>query len=99
MEYAQIEVRLAGSLENTVIKEVSAAEIPVLKHIHGHDAVINIKRTRVEEVDSRVERERLERQYTPPVIEKLFPGVMGKLPKTLVEIGVEEPVVETAKKK
>ena len=99
MEYAQIEVRLSGSLENTVIKEVSAAEIPVIKSLHGHDAVVNIKKTRSDAVDQKEERDRLEREYTSPVVEKLFPGVLGKLPQTLVEIGVEEPVVETAKKK
>lgn len=99
MEYAQIEVRLASSLENTVIKEVSVPEIPVIKSIHGHDAVVNIKKTRVESIDVKAERERLERYYTPGVIEKLFPGVLGKLPQTLVEIGEEEPVVETSKKK
>lgn len=99
MEYAQIEVRLAGSLENTIIKEVSAAEIPVLKSLHGHDAVVNIKKTKVEAIDSKVERERLERFYTPAVVEKLFPGVLGKLPQTLVDIGEEEPVVEATSKK
>jgi hypothetical protein len=99
MEYAKIEVRLAGSLENTVVKEVSAAEIPVIKSLHGHDSVINIKKTRVEAVDHKEERDRLEKEYTLPVVEKLFPGVLGKLPQTLVEIGVEEPSVEATSKK
>jgi hypothetical protein len=100
MEYAQIEVRLAGSLENTVIKEVSAPEIPILKSIHGHDALVNIKKTRSDAVDVKEERDRLEKQYTAVVIEKLFPGVMGKLPQTLVEVGEEDPAAEsTAKKK
>jgi hypothetical protein len=99
MEYAQIEVRLAGSLENTVIKEVSVPEIPVLKSLHGHDAVVNIKKTRSDAVDQKEERDRLDKQYTVVVIEKLFPGVMNKLPQTLVEIGEEEPVVESNSKK
>lgn len=99
MEYANVEIRLAGSLENTVIKEVSVPEIPILKAIHGHDAVINIKKTREGVIDAREERDRLERQYTTAVIEKLFPGVLGKLPQTLVEIGEEAPVEPVAKKK
>ena len=99
MEYAQIEVRLAGSLENTVIKEVSVPEIPVLKSLHGHDAVVNIKKTRADAVDQKEERDRLEKQYTPVVIEKLFPGVMNKLPQTLVDIGIEEPSIESTSKK
>lgn len=99
MEYAQVTVRLAGSLENTVTKEVSVPEIPILKSIHGHDAVVEIKKVRADAVDAKEERERLERAYTPVVIEKLFPGVMNKLPQSLVEIGEEAPAVETAKKK
>jgi len=99
MEYAQIEVRLAGSLTNTVVKEVSAPEIPVIKSLHGHDAVVNIKKTRSEAVDQKEERERLNREYTVAVVEKLFPGVGNKLPQTLVEIGEEEPAVESNAKK
>jgi hypothetical protein len=99
MEYANIEIRLAGSLENTVIKEVSAPEIPVIKSVHGHDAVINIKKTRTTPVDLKVERDRLEQIYTAPLIDKLFPGVVSKLPTSLAEVGIEEPVVETSKKK
>lgn len=99
MEYAQIEVRLAGSLENTIIKEVSVPEIPVLKAIHGHDAVVNVKKTRSDDVDQKEERDRLEKQYTPVVIDRLFPGVLNKLPQTLVEIGEEEPAVESNAKK
>ena len=99
MEYANVEIRLAGSLENTVLKEVSTPEIPVLKHLHGHDAVINIKKSRAEEIDLKAERDRLERQYTAPVMEKLFPGVTSKLPTTLVEIGEEAPVEVVSKKK
>ena len=99
MEYANVEIRLAGSLENTVIKEVSTPEIPVLKAIHGHDAVVNVKKSRVGEVDLKEERDRLERIYTPAVVEKLFPGVLNKLPTTLVEIGEEAPVEAVSKKK
>lgn len=99
MEYANIEIRLAGSLENTVIKEVSVPEIPVLKSIHGHDAVVNIKKTRTSQVDSKTERDRLDRIYGQPLVEKLFPGVVSKLPTSLLDIGVEEQAPETPKKK
>lgn len=99
MEYAQIEVRLAGSLENTVIKEVPAAEIPVLKAVHGHDAIVNVKYTRTEAIDVKAERDRLERHFTPAVVEKLFPGINAKLPTTLADIGFESPEETVAKKK
>ena len=99
MEYANVEIRLAGSLENTVIKEVSSPEIPVLKALHGHDAVVNIKKTRTAQADPKAERDRLEYVYTVALIEKLFPGVISKLPTSLSEVGVDEPAVETSKKK
>jgi len=99
MEYAQVTVRLAGSLENTVTKEVSIPEIPILKAIHGHDAVVEISKTRTDStVAEAVERDRLDKVYGTPILEKLFPGVTSKLPRTLVDIGVEQPA-ETSKKK
>lgn len=98
MEYANIEIRLAGSLENTVIKEASAPEIAILKAIHGHDAVVNIKKSRTSPVEQAVERDRLGRFYNDEIIAKLFPGVTSKLPTTLAEVGVEVPE-ETSKKK
>lgn len=98
MEYANVEIRLAGSLENTVIKEVSIPEIPILKSLHGHDAVVNVKKSRSATVDQAVERDRLEKVYTPGIVEKLFPGVTSKLPLSLADIGLEEPSVEAKKK-
>jgi hypothetical protein len=98
MEYANVEVRLAGSLENTVRKEVSSPEIAVIKALHGHDAVVNIKKSRVSPVDQATERDRLGKFYGDDVIAKFFPGVTSKLPTTLAEVGVEVPE-ETSKKK
>lgn len=98
MEYANVEIRLAGSLENTVRKEVSSPEIAVLKAIHGHDAVVNIKKSRTAPTEQAVERSRLEKNYGESVIAKFFPGVTSKLPATLAEVGVEVPE-ETSKKK
>lgn len=98
MEHANVEIRLAGSLENTVHKEVSAPEIAILKAIHGHDAVVNIKKSRVSSTDQASERAKLEKRYTEAVIAKFFPGVTSKLPTTLAEVGVEVPE-ETSKKK
>jgi hypothetical protein len=98
MEYANVEVRLAGSLENTVIKEVSAPEIAVIKALHGHDAVVNIKKSRTSPVEQAVERDRLGRFYGEEILSRLFPGVTSKLPTALAEIGVEVPE-ENPKKK
>jgi hypothetical protein len=99
MQFANVEIRLAGSLENTVIKEVSVPEIAVLRAVHGHDAVVNIKPSRVEAVDSKVERDRLERAFNPQIVEKLFPGVIAKLPTDLSDVGVDLPEEAPVKKK
>jgi hypothetical protein len=98
MEYANVEIRLAGSLENTVRKEVTAPEIAILKAIHGHDAVVNIKKSRSASVEQGAERSRLEKHYGEAAIARFFPGVTAKLPSTLAEVGVEVPE-ETSKKK
>lgn len=99
MEYAQVTVRLAGSLENTVVKEVSVPEIPILKSLHGHDAVVDISKSRVAPVEQAVERDRLEKVYGPAIVEKAFPGVTSKLPSTLSDVGIGSPVEEVATKK
>jgi hypothetical protein len=61
--------------------------------------VVNVKKTRTTQVDHKAERDRLENVYTVATIEKLFPGVVSKLPVSLSEVGIEEPASETAKKK
>lgn len=97
MEYAKAEIRLAGSLENTVVKNVSAPEIAVLRQIHGDDSVVNAIYSHSDsEVTQKSERERLSKFYNPGVVEKLFPGAIGRLATTLAEVGiaveVEAPV-------
>ena len=90
MEYANTEIRIGGSLENTVIKEVSAPEIAVLRAIHGDDALINTVKSRLDlDVNSRSERERLTKVYGGEILKKLFPGAMSVLPSKLEEVGVE----------
>lgn len=95
MEYANIEIRLSGSRDNTVIKEVSAPEVAVIRSIHGDDSVVNPKFSRNDEVDTKSERARLSGIYGPDIVEKLFPGVTGVLPSALAAVGLE---VELPKK-
>lgn len=98
-------VRLGGLLTNTVPKEgVSAAEILVLQHIHGSDAVVDIIPQGVDE-ERRVDEEydRLVAAYDrqaggfvdapgnddgKSIIRSLFPGAVKRLPLTLEEIGL-----------
>ena len=101
MEYANVEIRLAGSLHNTVIKEVSAPEIAVLRKIHGEDAVNKVVKTRTEEVLNKSERTRLEVAYGKDTVTAAFGAEFNQLPKVLSEVGaeVEEAPVVAAKPK
>ena len=90
MEYANTEILIGGSLENTVIKEVSAPEIAVLRAIHGDDALVNTVKSRSDaSVDVRSERERLTKVYGGEVLKKLFPGALSVIPSKLIEVGIE----------
>lgn len=97
MRLFSCKVRLKGSLYNEVVKpEVTAAEIAVLRHIHGGaDAVADIKPLGREAVDrfedehttprtSQSERARLMALYDPRdkfITSKLF-GIGAPLPDT-----------------
>lgn len=91
MEYTNVEIRLSGSRDNTVVKEVSAPEVVVLRQIHGHDSLVGPKFSRVADVSIAEERKRLDNTYDPVVVEKLFPGALGTLPTTLAAVGIEDP--------
>lgn len=99
MEYAQVTVRLAGSLLNTVTKEVSAPEIVILKSLHGSDSIVDIKKSKTDATPGSSDRPRLELVYGEDKVEKVFPGALNKLPATLAEVGVEEPVEASKKAK
>ena len=93
MQTAQAEILLHGNIGSTVVRIVTPAEIPLLRHIHGDDAVVNveakesIKRTNAEEV------ERLKAFYGSDLFAKVFPGALPKLPETLAEVGAAPEVV------
>lgn len=89
MEYANTEIRIGGSLENTVIKEVSAPEIAVLRAIHGDDALVNTVKSRIGDIDARNERERLTKIYGVEVLKRLFPGALSVIPSKLADVGIE----------
>jgi hypothetical protein len=92
-------VRHAGNLGMTIHKEdVTAAEIVLLRALHGEDAVINMAETRQTRREHRAERERLAAYYGERVLADCFPGALSRLPTTLAEagIGVEQDEPETA---
>lgn len=105
MQKCTVTVRLAGSLNNTVVKQnVTPAEILILRHIHGSDAVVDIRPTEFDErVRSEEDYDRLKVAYDPSnggyasspdedaksIMQALFPGALKKLPTLLSEIGIE----------
>lgn len=98
MEYANVHIRLAGSLENVVHKEVAASEIPILRVIHGQDAVVFDRMTRVEKIDMAEERIRLDITYKPDVVAKVYAGAASRLFETLDEVGFVSDIPAKPKK-
>jgi hypothetical protein len=90
MLYVNCDVRLAGDNNNIVSKKnVSVAEVALLRQIHGADAVTNIQSTgRTDTISATKERERLKALYKPELVMAVFPGVMPQLPARLEDIEV-----------
>lgn len=95
MRFYNAKVRLAGSLLHEVYKEgLSAPEIMLLRHIHGQDAVVDIKYVDEKTYgpdENAVERDRLRLIYddvTPnqearnSKVEELFGPPHRELPQT-----------------
>jgi hypothetical protein len=89
MQRASVTVRLAGDLRNTVeLAEVSPAEVLVLRHIHGNDAVVNVRPNGNDRGRSVDERGRLTERYRKH-FSAVFPGSAPTLPDTFADIGVD----------
>jgi hypothetical protein len=100
MQKAIAEILLNGSVQNTVTKIITAAEVPILREIHGSDAVINgqgmvtTKRTQAQETA------RLKAEYGDQVFSKVYAGTYPQLPATFGEVGmdIEKTEIKPAKK-
>lgn len=102
MQLCDVEVRLAGNMLHVVPKQgVTVAEICILREIHGADAVVNIRPTKMDKRNHAEEFGRLQTLYggaslaTPQEdgprkinVAALFPGVIKKLPVSLEEAGI-----------
>lgn len=67
MKLYSCKLRLAGATTNEIEKpEVTAAEIEVLRELHGIDAVVDIKEAGENKLSSAEERARLRRFYANP---------------------------------
>lgn len=89
MQKAIAEILLNGNVQHTVARSVTAAEIPLLREIHGSDAVVNgqalvvTKRTQAQEIT------RLKDEYGADVFARVYAGTFPKLPTTFDEVGFE----------
>lgn len=97
MEYADIELRLKGSLLNTISKTVTVAEAVLLDKINGEGAIPSIQVKGLIEWDDKRERERLVLEYGNEIVNGSYPGTTT-LPKTFVAAGLIEAPVEKSKK-
>ena len=67
MKLYDCKLRLAGAVTNEVLKlGVSAAEIEIMREIHGSDSVLDIKHVGESRLTSPQERARLENIYANP---------------------------------
>ncbi len=98
MQIANILLSLGGDHGNTIPKfAVTAAEIAVLRAIHGEDAVKDIEPLGVIQRSNREERARLVFTYgaakthdQKPIVEGMFPGVAARVFETLDELELDE---------
>lgn len=77
MKLYSCKLRLAGAVTNEILKaDITAAEIEVLREIHGADSVVDIKSTGENTHNSMQERARLKRIYASE--ESLSAQSLGK---------------------
>lgn len=96
MQLCDCKIRLGGG-PNIVLDKINVtpAEILVLQRIHAHDAVEDVRPTRMTKRAHIEERDRLLTIYKAKVIQEMFPGAAPSLPATLKDIGIDiEPSVE-----
>lgn len=107
MQAYNCKVRLHGSLYNEVPKDgISAAEVTVLRVIHGHDAIADLVAAGDNGRDEDEEREFLHHEYGRglAVIDEVKSlngifGVAGSLPRALKEVEHAKSVAPAAAKR
>ena len=94
MEYHFSSLAIGGDITHVIAKDfVTAAEIVMLRHIHGDHAVTNIKPTGSFDHDSDAERNRLGELYDDATVEQVF-GKYGDLPSTLAAAKIEDSYMD-----
>jgi hypothetical protein len=97
MQIANVMVAIGGDSGNTVPKVgVTAAEIAVLRSIHGEEAVFDIEPAGSIERGNREERQRLVETYPARdgenklIVEQLFPGAAARVFVAIDELALPE---------
>lgn len=109
MQTANVLLALGGKRGETVPKyAVTPAELLVLQHLHGADAVYDIEvQTATVERTARQEIERLRAFYSyrngervlSPAVEALFPGVGASVPKEFADLELPEELFAVAERR
>lgn len=93
MQLAKCLVSLSGNRNNQVLRtNVSAAEILVLRHVHGEASVSEVVVTGTVERTNIEEKALLCEKYNRPgkdKVEKLFPGIDPRMPMTLKDASID----------
>lgn len=99
MQRANILLSIGGDSGNTIPKfAVTAAEIAVLREIHGNESVNEIEPLDDVQRSHREERARLASIYgsakipntQTPIVDSMFPGVAARVFETLAELELDE---------
>lgn len=108
METANVLLALGGDKRNSVPKyNVTAAEVAVMREIHGHDAVYDIEVVGTVQRTHRQEIGRLAERYgrqdgerrISPAVNALYPGAAARVHETFVELELpDEFFVATGRK-
>lgn len=89
MQTYTAEICIGGLITNTVVrKDLTAAEIVILRDIHGSDAVRGIKLEADIKRPYQTEYDRLMARYGRKKLEKSFPGARPVLPEKLADVGI-----------
>lgn len=94
MEICNCTLAIDGDVRATIQKPyVSIAEIVVLQHLHGGDAVNNIKVVDISKKSDEEERDHLGRIYKDEKVIEIFTQY-GKLPQTLKDARINDVLLD-----
>lgn len=94
MDHHFISLAIGGDIQNVITKEyVTAAEMIMLRSIHGDHAITNIRPTGSFDHDTDAERNRLGELYDDATVEQVF-GKYGEIPNSLSAAKIEDSYMD-----